>query len=61
MGGFTFDLDNEVKIIASGETGIIKGRAEYVNAANSYYIEYKQANGVAVTQWWDQNSIILAD
>ena len=44
-------------ITASGESGEIVGRAEYVNADNSYHIRYKAADGRAVTDWWTEGAL----
>lgn len=54
---FMYDLGQEVRIIASGETGYVKGRAEYTDDANGYLILYKAADGRAVTAWWQEADI----
>lgn len=35
MTPFSFDLSQKVAIACSGEAGIVIGRAEYLNGANS--------------------------
>lgn len=54
---FMYDLSQLVKITASGETGYIKGRAEYTDDANGYLILYRAADGRAVTAWWQEADI----
>jgi hypothetical protein len=60
MGGFKFNMGQQVAIEASGETGEIIGRAEYTTAENNYLIRYKAADGRATEQWWQENSLQVA-
>jgi hypothetical protein len=53
MSDFEFQLGEQVKIIISGETGEVIGRAEYVATAPSYFVLFKAADGRAVTGWWE--------
>lgn len=48
---FRYELGQKVKIIISGEVGHIKGRAQYSDEVDSYYVMYKAADGRA-TKWW---------
>jgi len=53
--GFKFELGQIVKIDISGEIGTISGRAEYSHAENSYYLNYRSADGRAVSAWWEES------
>jgi hypothetical protein len=44
-------------IKASGEQGVVIGRAEYTNADPSYYCRYKAADGRAVEGWWAEDAL----
>lgn len=57
MKSFKFNLNDRVIITASGETGEVLGRAEYINAANNYYIRYKSTDGRAVENWWTEDAL----
>jgi hypothetical protein len=54
---FAFGLLAKVRLIVSGETGMVIGRAEYTEADDSYLLRYKSADGRAVEQWWTENAI----
>jgi len=54
---FKFELEQRVKITESGETGFVKGRAEYKTHENCYWLHYKAADGRAVEGWWDESLI----
>jgi hypothetical protein len=54
---FKFELNQHVCIAASGEVGQAVGRAEYVNAANNYYVRYMARDGRAVEQWWPEDAL----
>lgn len=49
--GFKYPLGAAVKITASGEAGTVRGRAEYLNSENNYYLHYVNARGVACSDW----------
>lgn len=58
---FIYDMEQKVEIKCSGEQGLVKGRAEYAACDKpKYYIEYKAADGRAVTDWWNEESIQAA-
>lgn len=57
---FAHALGAQVSLKASGETGEVKGRAEYAHSENTYYIEYRTAQGVARTDWWSESSLTAA-
>lgn len=61
MSLFTFELNQPVKIIASGELGHIVGRAEYSNSIDTYFVRYKSADGRAVEQWWSEDALRSVD
>lgn len=52
-----FELKQAVTISASGETGEVIGRAEYVHAEASYLVRYKCADGRAVESWWSESAL----
>lgn len=59
--GFEFELGAKVTVDVSGETGEVLGRAEYVTAANTYFVRYRSADGRAVEAWWEENALRRAD
>ena len=54
---YLFELNQPVTIVASGESGIVIGRAEYVYAERSYLIRYKAGDGRATEAWWTESSL----
>lgn len=60
MNPFAFQLGATVVISASGETGEVVGRAEYLTAEPSYFIRYRANDGRAVQDWWTQSALKLA-
>ena len=54
---FKFALHQLVEINVSEEVGIIKARAEYVDAKNSYLLHYKSATGRAETEWFNEGDL----
>lgn len=58
MRSFKFNLNEDVAITVSGETGAVIGRAEYASAAEySYLVRYKAANGQAMEVWWTESAL----
>lgn len=57
MTHFKFALGSAVTIIASGETGEVIGRAEYMTSESSYPVRYKSADGRAVESWWGESAL----
>jgi len=55
--GFKFNMVADVVIKASGESGIVIGRAEYATAENAYLIRYQAADHRAVEQWWSESAL----
>lgn len=53
---FQFALGAAVAITVSSEKGVVIGRAEYINAENSYLVRYKAADGRAVESWWNESA-----
>lgn len=60
MNRFAFELNTTVVIKVSGETGTVFGRAEYLHHENSYYVEYKAADGTAKQEWWGESKLQAA-
>ena len=54
---FEFDLGEKVRIEVSGETGEVRGRAEYSTSANNYLLRYCTNNGQAVENWWQEDAL----
>lgn len=57
MNPFAFSLGTNVVITASGETGEVIGRAEYLTSEPSYFVRYRASDGRAVQQWWEQSAL----
>lgn len=60
MNEMKFNLGDSVKITASGETGIVRGRAQYIGSEDSYLVHYKAADGRAVSDWWTESLLSKA-
>lgn len=58
---FKFDLLQEVKIKISDEKGHIKGRVEYSNMNNQYFVRYVNAGGRAVEDWIDEDELLPSE
>lgn len=56
---FKHELGQVVQVTISGEEGHIKGRAEYQNDANQYYVHYLSADGRAVMHGLKRASLLL--
>lgn len=54
---FKLELGQKVKVIISTEEGIVKGRAEYPDSPNSYYVHYRAADGRAVNSWFNEDEL----
>jgi hypothetical protein len=52
-----FQLNDEVVIAASGEEGVVIGRAEYSYAEPSFLVRYKAGDGRAVEAWWTETAL----
>lgn len=57
MNRFWFELNQEVVISASGESGSVIGRAEYTQASNNYLVRYKASDGRATEAWWTEDAL----
>ncbi|MBS9442481.1 hypothetical protein [Photorhabdus heterorhabditis] len=58
---FKYKLGQAVKINISIEVGEVKGRAEYTNHINNYFISYRASDGRAAEGWFDEDEISSAD
>ena len=54
---FKFELGQQVEIKVSGESGEVIGRAEYADSENSYFLRYKDAQGMAREAWWPEGAL----
>jgi hypothetical protein len=61
MHSFKFSLGSNVRLVVSGESGHVRGRAEYVSGEDSYLVHYKAADGRAVEAWWPESALESAD
>jgi hypothetical protein len=61
MQAFRYALGQNVTLMASGERGIIIGRAEYLEAFPGYLVRYRAADGRATEGWWTQPALENAD
>ena len=61
MSEFKFSLGASVQIMASGERGEVIGRAEFLDAGDSYLVRYKAADGRAVENWWAETALMQAE
>ena len=52
-----FELNTELRITASGEQGIVIGRAEYSHRNDQYLLRYQNAEGRAVEEWWGEDAL----
>jgi hypothetical protein len=57
---FKFELKQAVKLVESGETGTVIGRAEYTEDEIRYFVRYKAGNGCQSETWWGQSAIEAA-
>lgn len=60
MSNFRFNLNQQVTIAASGETGQVIGRAQYATGQDQYHIRYRAADGRAVESWWGEDALTEA-
>ena len=54
---FKFELDQKVRLKVSGETGVVIGRADYVNSFPQCYVHFKDGNGCAKSEWFYENQL----
>ena len=57
MSPFLFNLGQSLKISASGESGIVTGRCEFLSGQPQYLLRYKAADGRAVESFWGQDAL----
>ena len=61
MKKWTFELKQIVKLVESGESGTVVGRAEYSHStACNYLVRYKAGDGRQVETWWTETAIEAA-
>lgn len=61
MNPFMFQLGNTVTVAASGETGVVRSRAEHVASEPNYLVYYKGGDGRAVEVWWPQSTLVSSE
>lgn len=52
-----FPLGAHARVICSGETGQIIGRAEYTGSGPQVLLRYRAADGRAVETWWNLDAV----
>jgi hypothetical protein len=52
-----YQLEQRVKLNMSGETGVVVGRAEYVNQGNQYHVRYVASDGRQVEDWFAEDAL----
>ncbi|WP_018266511.1 hypothetical protein [Methylosinus sp. LW4] len=55
-----FKLKQIVKLVESGETGTVVGRAEFDYSNPSYLVRYKAGDGRQVESWWTESALAAA-
>lgn len=50
-------LGDTVRIICSGETGLVIGTAEFSTSQPQSYLRYMAADGRAQQCWWDNDAL----
>lgn len=60
LRSLAFSHHQRVRLVESGETGTVIGRADFVSAQNSYLIRYRAADGRQVEDWWGEDAIEAA-
>lgn len=58
---FKFDLNQMVNVRVSDEFGEVRGRAQYANGENQYYIHYCAADGRATSSWFGESLLVAAE
>ena len=61
MDRFSFSLGQEVRLVRSGEAGVVIGRAEYTDSNPSYFVRYAAGDGRLDERWWAQSALEAAD
>lgn len=49
---FTFDLGQDVSLSLTGESGVVIGRAEYLDSTPHYLVRYAAGDGRQTEAWW---------
>lgn len=60
MNPFRFNLNQQVAIVASAESGQVIGRAQYATGQDQYFVRYRAADGRAVESWWGEDALTEA-
>lgn len=58
---FKHELSQAVQVTISGEAGHVKGRAEYHNGPNQYFIHYLATDGRAQDAWFEESELSPAE
>lgn len=55
---YKFEMESNVEIRCSGETGVVIGRSSFLEGPDQYLVQYKTATGEAVERWWGESALI---
>lgn len=59
---FTLAIGDNARVARSqDEVGIVIARAQYRDDGNQYLLQYQNAQGVGVEQWWRQNALVKVE
>jgi hypothetical protein len=58
---FSLEIGQRVELVESGEQGKIVGRAEFAEDAETYYVQYKAADGRLTRSWWPASALKVVD
>ena len=52
-----FGFDEQVRIVCSGEMGVVVGYAQFKNHTDQALVRYRAGDGRAVEAWWDVDAL----
>lgn len=58
---WAFGFNQKVRIARSLEEGVVRGRAEYPDRPESYWLDYRDGNSCAKSGWFDARELTAAD
>lgn len=58
---FKFNLGDMVSLKSSGETGIVRGRAEWSTCCNQYSVHGVGATKEHFDKWFDEDLLVLIE
>lgn len=58
MPEFAFSLNEQVKLVLSGEKGVVLGIAKYVETNPSFYVRFVAADGRQCEGWFSEQALV---